>query len=944
MKTAQELWELLHQAYDLPYGAAQIALTEQVLRHVEATGDPELRFHARLFATTAYLYGGEPVKAFPTFSWCVSDFDRNPAPYHASRVHNMLWLFKNMVSSLTKFPEVPLERTYAVLDDMERRYREGGHGLQPVYKYRYLVADHVGDTEQAEEWFAKWQTAPRNELSDCIGCDPSTLVRHLAENGKHAEAVELAEPVLAGELTCSEQPQSILSDLMVPFLRIGRLRESADAHRRSYLVERNNLADLWGVGDHIAFCARTGNESRGLEILQRHIDWLDRAPSPAAAMNFAASAALLLRRVTVLGHGDSPIRRAGRPDITAAMLGEELAGFATGLAARFDARNGTSHQSAVIAEVLAAEPFEVTVPLSPTARRAGATPAEPVTVPAGPVASPATAPAAVIPEIPAEATVAELLDLAEFLSADDQEAAAVAVVAVLDERFGEPADPEQAARLLTLRGFHLPDEEHAATVAVWKRAADLFAEAGRTGEAVSVLARAALERVRMVKAGDDDAEEVHAVALAAVQADVAHQDEHGDAGQRAGAWTRLSTMYLLLGRIDEANDAGDRADEHAVASGDLRRQAHHAMMRVRNRAEAHRHDEAGEAARQAWEFYREHGPVTLSAGAAAAFGQLADDPDEVFTALTEVIGTGLPETVLTARVHRGRALIRLERFEEAIDDFVEAVAVCAEQGRDEGGLFARQELAEAYREGGHLAEAAEVGEEALIGFQRLEMDEAADDTRFLLAAIYRDLGDNQRALDLYRELIERLADNPAGRGQIGEQAGQLLYDMDRDSEAALTFQAAADALRESGDAVGELRLLRRQLMALNYADEVPAAEELISTVAGHYAELPAELADHPGVIWGKAIFAFEVGNLLMRRGRYADTVPHLRDAPALLRGIEADDDADRVEGMLAEALLRSGAAAESEEILNGLLTRMGPASPTRQLAAELLEEARAARK
>ncbi|HWS34459.1 MAG TPA: tetratricopeptide repeat protein [Actinoplanes sp.] len=914
MKTASDLWDLLGEADDLPYGSAQIALVEQVLRHVDSTDDAALKFYTRLFATTAYIYGGEPVKAFPAFSWCVSDFDRNPQPYHEQWKHNLLWLFKNMVSSLTAFPEVPLERTRAVLDDMERRYRESGHGLQPVYKHRYLIARHVGDREAAESWFTKWQAAPRNALSDCAGCDPTTLVRHLVAAERYEEAAELAGPVLAGDLSCSEQPQNILGELMTVYLKTGRPQESADAHRRSYLLERNNLADLWEIGGHIRFCARTGNEHRGLEILQRHIDWLDRAPSPAAAMHFAAGAVVLLRRLTARGHGDSPIRRSDRPDVTAAELAGELETFALEVAARFDARNGTGHQSSVVTELMNAEPFEVEIPLAATARRVTA-----------PVPVPRPEPEPVVP-VDVDATVAELFDLAERYQQEDRDDAARSVLAVLEAK-----EPAESARLWSLRGFLMPDDESAETVAAWERAAELFAEDGEVGEASMMRARLAVLRAR----DDEPTPEL----LAVVEANVAHHDEHGDAASRASAWIRLSQMFRLLDRPAEANEAGDNADRFAEQAGDQRRLAYHAMVRAQHRAMDDRGEEALEAARTAWEFYRTHGPALRSAEVAVIVGQLSADPEEEVAAFGEVLAAGLPGPALASRVNRGRALMRLERPEEAIDDLVEAVAILAgNESGQEAGFFVRLDLAQAYHQADRPAEAAEVAEEALLGFERLGYPEPTADTRFLLAAVYRSLGDNDRALGIYRTLIESLADNPAGRGQVGEQAGQLLYDLDRDSEAALTFRAAAESLHESGELVAELRVLRRRLMALSYADEVPAAEEVIELAERRFAELPADLAEQPGVRWSRSIFAFEVGNLYLRRNRHAEAVPHLRGAPERLREIGADDEADRVECMLAEALLHSGAAVEAERLLSVLVKRLGPDAPARELAVDLYAE------
>ncbi|GAA1584632.1 tetratricopeptide repeat protein [Actinoplanes couchii] len=919
MKTAEDLWELLGEADNLPYGSAQIAMVEQVLRHVDATDDAALKFYTRLFATTAYIYGGEPVKAFPAFSWCVSDFDRNPGPYHEQWKHNLLWLFKNMVSSLTTFPEVPLERTRAVLDDMERRYRESGHGLQPVFKHRYLIARHVGDREEAESWFKKWQAAPRNALSDCAGCDPTTLVRHLVAAERFEEAAELAGPVLAGDLSCSEQPQNILGELMTVYLKTGRPQEAADAHRRSYLLERNNLADLWEIGGHIRFCARTGNEHRGLEILQRHIDWLDRAPSPAAAMHFAAGAVLLLRRLTERGHGDSPIRRSDRPDTTAAELAGELATFALELAARFDARNGTMHQTSVITDLMSAAPFEVEIPLAATARITAARPVEkPEREPEPPV------------RVDESASLAELLDLAEKYQRDDREDAARQVLAVLEQR--PPEDPRSAARLWALRGFLLPDEESGQMVEHWERAAELFAESGDAGEASMMRARLAVLRAR------DD--EPTAELLAVVEANVAHHDEHGDAESRASAWIRLSQMFRLMNRLDEANEAGDRADGFAAETGDPRRRAYHAMVRAQNRAMNDDRDEAVEAARQAWEFYRVHGPAQRGAEVALMLGQLTEDTVEAVDAFGDAATRGLPGTALAGRLNRGRALLSLDRPMEAIDDLVEAIAqLDTNEYGEETGVFARQDLAQAYHRADRPAEAAEVAEEALLGFERLGYPEPAADTRFLLAAVYRSLGDNDQALGIYRTLIEGLADNPVGRGQVGEQAGQLLYDLDRDAEAALTFRAAAASLHEAGELSAELRVLRRQLMALNYADDVPQAEELIKLAARRFEELPDELAQQPGVRWTRSIFSFEVGNLYLRRDRHADVVPHLRGVPEQLREIGADDEAARAECMLCEALLHSGSEAEAARLLSVLLERLGPDTPVRELAADLYEEA-----
>jgi tetratricopeptide (TPR) repeat protein len=314
------------------------------------------------------------------------------------------------------------------------------------------------------------------------------------------------------------------------------------------------------------------------------------------------------------------------------------------------------------------------------------------------------------------------------------------------------------------------------------------------------------------------------------------------------------------------------------------------------------------------------------------------DRDAAVAALGEVIVLGGREAALDARLGRARALMALERAGEAVADFVEAVAICAEDGIEEGGALIRSELAVAYREADRPAEAAEVAEEAVAALDALGLGDEADAARHLLAGIYRELDDGPAALALYDELAARLApDSPqVGRGDVHEHAAEVLYRADRDAEAAQRFGLAAEDFRSAGRWSDELRALRLRVAALHWADDVPALQEAIRSA---FARHEAVGGDEPELVWERGVLGFEAGRALMSRGRYAEALPYLQGAPARLRAIGADDDADRIEGMAGEALLRSGRAAEAAEVLAGTLARSGPQSPNRAIAARVLAEA-----
>ncbi len=901
-----DLWQALHRVTELPYGAGQIAAVEQLIRRADAKGDEHLSFAVRMVGTNAYVFGGEPAKSFVTFSWCLADFDRNPQPYHQRHEDNLLWHFKYLVSALLTFPEIPLHRTYAVLDDMERRYREGGRSLQAVYKYRHLLARHLGAADEAEQWYRRWTTASRDDLSDCAGCDPSAQVRHLAGTGRDEEAITLAEPVLAGRLSCVEQPQGILTSLLLPYLRTGRREAARDAHRRAYRRHRGNLADLSDIAEHIEFCAVTGNDARGLELVERHLDWLDRAPSPAAAMAFAASAALVLRGLAAAGHGELTVHRRGHGDRPAAdlpvpVLAEELAAVATDLAARFDDRNGTSAQSRRIAQRLSREPIGEYLPISATVRRRPSGPpapavdrdAEPGPDPAGPDSEARSSgrpgPARVRPvvpfDLPTDATPAGLLALADEAWRTEREEHLLAALRAFDDRFGDqPQEPAVTARRVELRAVerHIADDLPGA-LAANREAITLYRQVPDPVREQLVTGRLG---VLLVLAGEPGE------GLPMVESSSAFLAEQGDPVQRATGYDRLAIVLGELDRSAEALDAAQRAATEAAGADDPHLTARIALHQSRFLELCDRRAEAGVTALRARDLYRELGLPEHEAVACIGYASSFDDPADAATAYDEAVRVATESTVLPARTGRARALMAAERPDEAIEDLVEAVAFCVERDIADGAAFLRWELAGAYQQAGRALDAAEVAEEAVLGLDRLGHQGDADRCRHLLADVYVALGEDDSALALLDQLAENLdgPDNLPIRAQVLAEAGDLLYRQDRDSLAAQRYAAAATAYRLAEAPIDELRARRREVAARHWAGEPMAAlaaleraERVAASLPGELVAIPPDGSDEPGVepavLWERLVLADTAARALIGADRPAEALDRLRGVP-----------------------------------------------------------------
>lgn len=921
------MWRWLADAHEMPYGSAQIAAVERLMRQADTAGDPHFAFATRMLATTAYVYGGEPAKSLVTFSWCLADFDGEPQPYHERFAHSLMWHFKYMANVVLIFPEVPLAKAHAVLDDMERRYQKIGQSLQPVYKKRFQLAGHVGNHEEAEEWYRRWITAERGDLSDCAGCDPSAQVRHLDRTGRHEEAVAAAAPVLDGRFTCSEQPQSILTNLLMPYVHTGRLDAARDAHRRAYRLIRGRLADLGDIGDHLAFCALTSNPVRGLEILERHLEWLDRAPSPSAALQFTTGAAMVLQQLDADGRGDLTVHRRAhgdRPatDVPVSDLAAELIEVATDIARRFDVRNGGTSHSDGLAHRLAAEPVVTDLPLSASRRRSTGTPraVEPK-----------------MPAVPADATPEQLLELAEEAWRTDRTDELTVLLRTYDKRFdAQDVPPLAAARRTELRVVEL-EQDPAAALASCEDALRRYRELGDRVREHIVAGRLG------VLMGSLD-EENQPAGLELVTTAVEVLTEIGDPAQRAGAYNRLASALGQHGRWAEALAAVERAEHELVGEREPHLRVMLAVRRTECLEQLDKQEELRAAAQTARDMSRSLGMPRMLAVASLAYARSVEDNAEALAACDEAVSVVTGPFTLPTRLSRARLLMSMDRAGDAVEDFVEAVALCVERGITDGGALLRWELAEAYRRAGRPAEAVEVAEEAVTELDRLGRQAEADQCRHMLAHLYLALDEDRPALALLDQLAENLdgPDNLAARGQVLEEAGAVLYDRDRDALAAQRFAAAATAYQLAGLPVDELRSRRREAAALLWADEADAGLSAIERADRIADELPADTSRQPAVIWEVAMLADAAARVLLALDRCEDALHRLIGVPERLREIDAFGEALQVELLTGELLLRIGRPSQAEpvlrQVLGALPTTSGAVNRTAWLLARTLAE------
>ncbi|MCX4765247.1 tetratricopeptide repeat protein [Streptomyces sp. NBC_01275] len=821
-----------------PEGPARNARAEQLLTQAEQLNEPLAVIEALGHQLKVYNYSSEKAKMFVPFARLLRMWDERPEDFDAHETHSLHWVFKWVSAGMLDQPHVPLASVEKWLGEMEHRYRLAGHSERAVRSAEFSVAAHVGDVERAERAFAAWLAADRDAMADCHACELHGQGWWQAERGRDAAALELWEPVLEGAYTCAHEPHTVLASSLLPLLRLGRVDEARANHLRGFRLVRPMESMRGAYADHVEFCALTGNEARGLELLAERPAYFTDEGHPRSRLEFLSVVVLIMDRLSELGLAGQRVPGPAGRGWDAAELAAHARAQALALAARFDERNGTSYVTERARARMAQRPLVERLPLGVRAVLAAAY---------APV--PAPAPAVAAPDLSA------LLAEARRLSDTLQPRAVEAWAEVARAAEGVELAARDRAEIADHEAMDLGPEG----VELFERAAELYTEAGDPGEALAARARAAY-----VHALAGDVDEALTAVAEPYDAVLALYAEDGT-GVRQTASVVMARARILMRRVHEAEEqAGDTLLSDAEA----------AVREVLALVEGRTEDDVRLAARvsEAQAMLAElatrtgdlEGAVELFSWAAtgfvaaglpwfaveyearlAALAHQLGDMVEAERALRAALDHGGPHLEATGRaqlylqlaeVVGGRGL-----SEEAAEYALEAAHWADEA--DEGptfGAWARHQLGGFLVRQGRWAEAAEVLESALADLSaQTHGDGAVVQTQWWLGDCLSELGEHRDAAErrLQAAEIARHWPEQHDHATLAHLAAESLGRAGLHAEADRAYARAGELWRGLGNVHGLVRSVRaRAWLALRTEDGPGAAHALMTSAVEECAD------------------------------------------------------------------------------------------------------------
>lgn len=445
-------------------GEARLAALEEHLVAVEADGDRPLLNSVLAALVDCYEYSADSTRLLVPYARLLHELDTAPEHFDAALLRSVYWQFKWIVYKLRDHPDVPLASVEDALVQFRTRYAEAGHSLHPYYEAEHWVAYHLGDDERAARAAELVRTTEPDDMSDCEACRVNDIGDMAACAGDDEGAVAAWAPLLEGDLHCAHEPHNTLADSLLPLARLGRLDAARANHHHGYRISRDKDDMLGYIARHLRFCALTGNEARGIEILAADRRAYGMPLEPSVRLQWLEGVQALAGALRERGMGETLLAGPEDRDWTADDLHAWADAERRAMCARYDRRNGsTVHSDRSQARVEPAEPY----------------PYVPLGLKALPQAAPAPAP-----------------DKAEDSSLEDALARARAgvedvaedrvqrwlAVARIAEAQGAHLDAADEAEVLLAKAD--PDGALEAAQDLAALAANLFAEAGQPGRAL----------------------------------------------------------------------------------------------------------------------------------------------------------------------------------------------------------------------------------------------------------------------------------------------------------------------------------------------------------------------------------------------------------------------------------------------------------------------------
>lgn len=181
-----------------------------------------------------------------------------------------LWKFKWIVSGVAKSSIIEKELIDEVNEAMLFYYERLELSLASYYKALMNQNIVMGDAREAKANYELWKKLAKDDMADCEACEASDEIAYLNFAGEHAAALKLAEPLLSGELSCSEVPHITYAPILFSMIALGSTWEAKTLLLKAAATIETNPRVINQIAPLIEIAVRLDERETALSLARKH--------------------------------------------------------------------------------------------------------------------------------------------------------------------------------------------------------------------------------------------------------------------------------------------------------------------------------------------------------------------------------------------------------------------------------------------------------------------------------------------------------------------------------------------------------------------------------------------------------------------------------------------------------------------------------------------------
>ena len=182
-----------------------------------------------------------------------------------------LWKFRWIAPDAAKSSMIEKE----FIDEMNETmlfYYESIEGLSLSRYYNALTNQNIdmGESKEAKANYKMWKKLAKDDMGDCEACEASSEIAYLNFVGEYEAALGLAEPILSGELTCSEVPHITYAPILFSMIKTCKIEEAKTLLPKAAATIKSNPRVINQIAPLIEIAVRLDERETALSLAHKH--------------------------------------------------------------------------------------------------------------------------------------------------------------------------------------------------------------------------------------------------------------------------------------------------------------------------------------------------------------------------------------------------------------------------------------------------------------------------------------------------------------------------------------------------------------------------------------------------------------------------------------------------------------------------------------------------